>query len=139
MRAKEFLSDIHDNIQRIKALEDRRTDYYNMGMSCGIPEIRRDSSSNGSRVESVVERLVDDLSASLDRETKDLLIQHQAAERIIRALPNAKWRDVLEYRYLNGWSWSTVARAMHYNKRWIHRLHSEALEAFEREMNSEGK
>ena len=138
MTAKEFLSEIYDNKMRIKALQARRDECYDLGLSTGIPQVRNDASHHGSRVESSVERIVDDIGVEINQEIEALLAQQRKANRIIKSLPNAKWRDVLNYRYLNGWAWSKVARAMNYNKRWTQQLHREALDAFERAMNKGG-
>ena len=42
-------------------------------------------------------------------------------------------REVLRYRYLNGWSWQVIAERTHYSKDWLWRLHARGLEAVEEE------
>ena len=132
MDAQQYLFDIRDNVQRIQALQERRVEYFEMSLSThGPPQVRRGTHPQGSSVESAVEKLVDSLAVEIDHEIETLVREQKTAERIIRQLPNAKWRDLLSYRYLNGWSWLKVAKAMRYDKRWVHRLHQNALQASE--------
>lgn len=142
MDAQQYLFDIRDNVQRIQALQERRMEYCEMGLSThGPPQVRRGTHPQGSNVESAVEKLVDSLAVEIDIEIGTLVREQKIAEGIIRRIPNAKWRDLLTYRYLNGWSWARVAQAMRYDKRWVHRLHQNALGAFDQlwkvEMNHE--
>ena len=49
----------------------------------------------------------------------------------IAGVADERYRELLEYRYVNGWTWQRVAEEMNYSKRQIYRLHEKAVEAIE--------
>ena len=40
-------------------------------------------------------------------------------------------REVLRYRYLNGWNWRAIAARMGYSREWLWKQHARALERME--------
>lgn len=46
---------------------------------------------------------------------------------VIAGVDNRDWRNVLEFRYINGWSWSRVAEKMHYGRSTVWRIHKKAM------------
>lgn len=50
----------------------------------------------------------------------------------IEQLSDIKEQQVLRYRYLNFLNIDQIARKMNYSSRWVKKLHSRALESFER-------
>ena len=58
-----------------------------------------------------------------------LLLQKEAAARIDR-VPDARLRDILSMRYLQGEKMETIALALCYEARYVARLHKKALAAF---------
>lgn len=131
MTAKEFLRGIRDNERRIKALMERRQQYYDIAMQgTGRHEARRLSgTSQSSRLEDAICRLVD-LEADLDKQIDKLVDETRLAERMIGQLKDPRHRDVLRYRYLNCWSWERISQEMCYDRRWVLRLHGEGLQEF---------
>lgn len=130
MTAKEFLRRIRGHEQRIKALMERRQHYYDLAMrGTGCMEaVRVGGTSHRSKVEDAVCRLVD-LEGDLDREIDQLVNDVRLAEHLIGQLKDSRHRDVLRYRYLNGWSWGKIEKETQLDLRWVHRLHGQALEA----------
>ena len=49
-------------------------------------------------------------------------------EGVIDAVEDAQYRDVLRYRYLNGWTWKRIAERMHFSQDWVWRLHARAMQ-----------
>ena len=39
--------------------------------------------------------------------------------------------EVLEYRYLDGWSWQAIAARLCFSRDWVMKLHARAIEAVE--------
>ena len=76
-----------------------------------------------------------------DRKLKRMLAEEDACARrlqevveaIIDRVRSEECREVLRYRYLNGWSWQVIAERTHYSKDWLWRLHARGLEAVEGE------
>ena len=46
---------------------------------------------------------------------------------MIEAVLDPVQRDLLRYRYLNGWSWGKIAQRMNYTREYLLRLHGHAL------------
>lgn len=49
-------------------------------------------------------------------------------EACIEAIEDERYRSVLRYRYLCFYDWDEIADLMHYKKRYVLKLHGEALE-----------
>ena len=133
MTAKEFLRGIRGHNQRIKALMERRQYYYDIAQGTGSGEPPRIGGGNqGSRVENAVHKLME-LEEDLNKEIDKLVDEVRLAERLIDKLEDSRHRDVLKFRYLNGWSWEKIVSEMNYEKSWVLRLHGEALVRFSKE------
>ena len=77
------------------------------------------------------------LQQALDREIDEVVRQELAAMGQIDALPDPRQREVLGYRYLNGWDWKEIARRMGYSPDWVKHMHADALRAAEMLRNDE--
>ena len=69
---------------------------------------------------------------SLDREIGARIEAYAATVREIEGeidgLEEPLQREVLRYRYLNGWSWQAIAARMGYSREWLWKQHARALE-----------
>lgn len=63
----------------------------------------------------------------LKREIAELEALEREIEAQIDAIPDADMREILEYRYLNHWSWQRIADRMHYDTSTVWRKHGAAL------------
>ena len=54
-----------------------------------------------------------------------------AAMRQIEALADPRQREVLCYRYLNGWKWKEIAVRMGYSPDWVKHMHADAIRTME--------
>lgn len=70
--------------------------------------------------------LEEEINADIDR----LAALRHTIEHAIAELDNPTHRALLEMRYLSGWDWRRIARALHYSDRQIWRMHAQALERF---------
>lgn len=126
--AKEFLQSIARYKRRAAAIKRRIaeardaaenvTAHFNAGGGA--------SGKGGGKIEGAVLRIVQEeqrLGEVLERmhETR------AEAVRLIDKLPNELHKEALELRYLDGKSWTRIAREMHYSKRRVYQLHSAAL------------
>ena len=128
MTAKEFLRGIRGHEKRIDALLARRQHYYDLALQgTSIATATRQSGTNcASKVENAVCKLID-LEKDLDAEIDELVDDVRLAENIINQLEDRRHKDVLKFRYLNGWSWERIAEEMNYDRRYVLKLHGFAL------------
>ena len=68
-----------------------------------------------------------DHARALRRQADALLIREQEAERWIARLPNTRHRDILTLRYLNGWHYERIAKALGLSAGRTHALQREAI------------
>jgi len=125
---KELLQRIRNNNLRIKALQERRYEYYTMALRSKDFDKVMTSRTNDfhSQTEDVVLRLQDleqDMCDSIIRYTDDV----KMAEQLINSLTDIRQRDILTFRYMNCWSWQKIARLMNYERTQIWRIHGVAL------------
>jgi len=71
------------------------------------------------------------LIRQIDEETDELYKAKQEVNSVIKQIPDIRYRDVLDKRYLGGKTWEQIAVEMHYSYMHICRLHGEALKAAE--------
>lgn len=79
------------------------------------------------REEAIIAKIVDlerEINDSIDQlvETKEEIFQ------VIEAVRDDRERLLLQYRYIDGLPWEQIAVNMHYNWRWVHRIHKKALD-----------
>lgn len=70
---------------------------------------------------------IDEMERALDRDIDRLIDLKREIAEVIAAVPDMRYRTLLEYRYLCGWSWARIARAMHYGEDWVRHAHGWAL------------
>jgi len=83
-------------------------------------------SSEPTRLDSLVirfEDIADRYAKKLEETQKELA----AIERAVESLEDPRLRLLIRYKYIDGLRWETIADLMHYDVRWIYRLHGEAL------------
>jgi DNA-directed RNA polymerase specialized sigma subunit len=79
-----------------------------------------------SQTEEAVLRLQD-----LEQDMCDLIIRYtddvKLAEYLINSLTDIRQRDILTFRYMNGWSWQKIASLVNYERTQVWRIHGVAL------------
>ena len=118
MTAKEYLSQAKQHDRRIAALLDRQRRYHELGAWRG----ERFGGMDGAAQMAALERELDARIGAYAELVRQI-------EATIDAVGDAQYRDVLKYRYLNGWSWQKIAERMHFSQDWVWRLHARALKA----------
>lgn len=113
MRVKAYLSQAKQTDRRIEALLERRR-------RCGeLANCRTPGRAPA----------LDALQRELDERIEAYAALVGDIERRIDGVKNPQYRDLLRYRYLNGWSWQKIAGRMSYSRDWLMRLHVRALDA----------
>lgn len=132
MTAKDYLSQARvldqainarlERIARLRALVSGRA-----ARTDGMP--RGSAGSAGSTffdwTDTVVK--IDEMERALDKDIDRLIDLKREIAEVIAAVPDMRYRTLLEYRYLCGWSWARIARAMHYGEDWVRHAHGWAL------------
>lgn len=111
-----------ERIARLRALVSGRA-----ARTDGMPRGGADSAGSTffDWTETVVK--IDEMERALDRDIDRLIDLKREIAEVIAAVPDMRYRTLLEYRYLCGWSWARIARAMHYGEDWVRHAHGWAL------------
>lgn len=82
-------------------------------------------SASGDLSDAVVryEKLMDRISAEHKRKAAIL----EEVTDVIERVPDEKLRTVLTMRYIKMCQWEEIAKAMHYDRSWVVRIHGDAL------------
>ena len=133
MTAKAYLSQAKQQDVRIGALLDRQRRYHELAAwrpSVGsvpnvgsVPSVGSEPNAGESRGSARMIALEKELDARIERYAE--LVRE--IEGVIDAVEDAQYRDVLRYRYLNGWTWKRIAERMHFSQDWVWRLHARAM------------
>lgn len=115
---------------RIKAKQEQIRKYRDLATrSTGSFEATRISgTSNRSRVEDAVVNICS-AEEAVQEELDKLYTFRSEAMAVIGAVQDQRYRDILEMRYVTGWSCRRIADEMHYDRRWVEILHGRALNA----------
>lgn len=129
--SREYLTQLYRMETRLRSLRERSARYRDMATVITPRYDAQPSGSGGG--ESKPERYaikVLELEEELRAWDADYAAAVREIERAVSALPDARYRDVLTYRYLNFWSWARIAREMHYSRDYIMQLHAAAMVRF---------
>ena len=128
MTAKEYLRQLSRKDARINALVERQRRCRELAER--RTAVYRDTPGGGRRCSSSVEEYVAkiiDLEREIDRRIDEYVDLTREIEAAIDRIPDGRYRDVLRFRYVNGWTWEKIADEMGYDERWVRRLHGWAL------------
>ncbi|MCD8087118.1 MAG: hypothetical protein LUE22_00820 [Oscillospiraceae bacterium] len=109
---------LEQEIARWKAQSQRLTASYGTAPPGG---------GNGRSIEAAVTH-VDELTRELSAQVEALLALRREVETAISAVEDARHRELLRCRYIDGQTWEQIAEAMAYDIRWIYKLHRSALQ-----------
>jgi len=124
VQAREAQLDVlHDRMKRVRSAAPRVT-----------------GDRRGAQVDwtDVVDTLVD-AEAEYLQDIASLYQVKAEIKRAISGLMPEHYRALLEYRYVDGLNWDNVAERLHYERRYVLKLHERALRALEEKLNGEGK
>lgn len=122
--------------RKIDALIERSVKYrHRAEQATGrITATRNSGTGRRSQVEDSVIALVD-LSRELVDQAETLAAKVREIEAVIDQVEDDRYRDLLKWRYLNGWTWERITEAMgRENVSWTHELHGYALREVEKNL-----
>ena len=86
-------------------------------------------SRGASRVEAAAMGIFD-ATRALEAQANEYLQTIRKAEAVIAKIPQERYREILNYRYLCGWSWRSISDELRYSdEKSVYRAHGYALEA----------
>ena len=129
MTAKAYLSQARYLDMRIKSKLQQIDSLNELATTCtsvltGMP---RNPSASVSRMADAVCKIVD-LQADINHDIDMLVDLKKEIMGVIKAVENPEYQTLLEKRYLCFLSWEKIAVDMGYDLRYIHKLHTRALE-----------
>ena len=132
--AREYLSQLTRKNARIQALMEQQQHYRETAERITRGYSKAPSASS-HRAGSVIEGCVAGID-EVEREIKQRIEEYTELTREIEAaiarIPDDRYRDILRWRYVNGWKWERIAKEMNYSDmKWLWNLHRRALEALE--------
>ena len=109
MKAKDFFSQVRKAEKELKVLNAKLRHYEDIGLSLGgTTGIIGNKQRGSSRVELAAIGAVDVFRDLIDQQKAYMEIIARA-EQIIRNIPQEKYRMILNYRYLCGWSYKSIS------------------------------
>lgn len=129
MTAREYVEQARGMRARLEALEERRSHYEDLATNA-TAHYRAGPGGGTRRVSSVEEYAVKlaDLSRDMAARAEIYAEALRQIEAAIDAVSVPIYRDVLKYRYLNGWKWERIAEALHYTRQGVGHIHGRALQ-----------
>ena len=108
-----------DHISKLRALAGKSTAVLGgVHVAGGLPS---------DKIADIVARIVD-MERAVDAEIDDLGEIRRGVLDAIASVDDDRMREVLERKYILGETWEKITVEMHYNYRWVTRLHGLALQ-----------
>lgn len=108
MKAKELFEAVRNGKKGLQNLHDRMEFYREMATSTtGLSEIYIRSSENHSKTERAALALIE-LSDKLGAELENYAELVRRADRVLEALDDPSYKEILTLRYLKGLSWFAI-------------------------------
>ena len=138
MKAKEFFRQVRFAESEIKILNAKIQHYEDLGISMGgTAGVVGNKNRGTSRVELAAIGTVD-ATWDLEKQKREFVAIIARAERVIRQIPQERYRQILNYRYLCGKSFRWISDELEYNDpNSIYRAHGWALEAAQKILDKE--
>ena len=133
MTAKEVLEQLSRRDARIEGMRERLQRYRELaeGQRARLRSLPGGGQRRTSSVEEYVSKIVD-LTREVDAQIDEYVDLTRAIEAAIGTIGDRRLQDLLRWRYMSGWRWERIGRAMGYEQRQVYRLHALALSAFAR-------
>ena len=140
MKAKEFFRQVQRAESELKILNEKLRHYEDLGFSMGGASGMIGNKNRGSsRVELAACGAVDALQ-DVRTKQRELMAIVKRAERIIKQIPQEKYRQLLEYKYICGKSFRWISDELEYNDpNSVYRAHGWALKEAQKILNEEEK
>ena len=129
MNAKEYLSQARNLDQRIITKTQMIDSLNDLATRCTTTysDMPKSPGHGNSRLEECVMKIMD-LEEQILHDMDKLVDLKKEITYVIRSISNPEYQDLLAKRYICCESWEKIAVDMNYELRYIHKLHSRALQ-----------
>ncbi len=129
MNAKEYLSQARNLDQRIITKTQMIDSLNDLATRCTTTysDMPKRPNHGNSRLEECVMKIID-LEEQITADMEKLVDLKKEITYVIQSVPNPEYQDLLAKRYICCESWEKIAVDMNYELRYIHKLHSRALQ-----------
>ncbi len=140
MKAKDFFSQVRRAEKELKVLNAKLDHYKEIGLSIGGSSgVIGNKQKGTSRVELAAIGAVD-VFRDLENEKAEYMAIIARAEQIIRNIQQERYRQILNYRYLCGWSFRSISDELGYkDQNSVYRAHGWALSKAQEIINTQGE
>ena len=130
MTNKAYLSQARHLDTRIKSKLQQVDSLNELATNCSLvlTGMPRNPSASNSRMAEAITKIVD-LQNEINRDIDKLVELKREIMGVIKAVQNPDFQTILVKRYLCFLSWEKIAVDMDYDLRYVHKLHTQALEA----------
>ncbi len=137
--ARAYMEGVERLKRRIEAKEECARRYRDMAMqSTGRTEaVRCGGTEAHSKVSSNMDRYID-ISREIERDAEKLKQKIKTVAEMIEGAGTEERRELMELRYICGYTWEQIAKRMHFDERQSYRIHRRALEDVQRQMDERG-
>ena len=133
LSAKDYLSQAYridqrinskiEQVQSLRALSTKAT-----ATLSDIPPSK--GTRNIHRMEDIIVKMMD-MEAEINADLNRLIDLKREIITIVKCVEDPELQTLLELRYLCFKTWEQIAVALHFDLRWVHRLHNRALNEIE--------
>jgi len=133
LSAKDYLSQAYRIDQRINSKIEQVQSLRDLAEKASatlsdVPPSR--GTRNIHRIEDVIAKMMD-MESEISADMKRLLNLKHEIVTVINCVESPELQTLLELRYLCFKTWEQIAVALHFDLRWVHRLHNRALNEVE--------
>ncbi len=129
LTAKEYLSQayridqrINSKIEQVRSLRDLAEK-----ATATLSDMPRNPSPNHQRMEDFLCKALD-LESEINADLCRLIDTKREIVTVVKCVENRELQTLLEMRYLCYKTWEEIAVEMHFDLRWVYRLHGRALD-----------
>ena len=128
MTAKDYLSQAYRIDQRINSKLEQVQSLRDLAekASATLSDMPRNPSLNIHRMQDFIAKALD-LESEINADLCRLIDTKHEIITAIKCVENRELQTLLELRYLCFKTWEQIAVELHFDLRWVHRLHNRAL------------
>ena len=130
MKAKQYFLQVLAAEKELKLIRAKIRHYEDLGYSIigGSMDSPVVSHSRGSsRVEAAAMGIFD-ATRALERQAEEYVVLIRRAEQMVAKIAQERYREILTFRYLCGWSWRSISDELGYkDEKSVYRAHGYAL------------
>ena len=129
MNVKEYLSQARNLDQRIITKTQMIDSLNDLAARCSATysDMPKSPNRSNSRLEECVMKIID-LEEQITRDMEKLVDLKKEITHVIHSVSNPEYQNLLAKRYICCEAWEKIAVDMNYELRYIHKLHSRALQ-----------